>query len=214
MSTTTTNPARGYHYYHCTSRMRNGDDACSLRKTYRADGVEADVWSFVSGLLKDSDRLRAGLETMIQQERKRLRGDPEAQAAIWLSRLAEVDRMRSSYQDQQAAGFMTLEELGEKLSLLENTRKTAQRELETLSGHRERLEELERDKNVLLESFADMVPSSPDALTAEERNRIYRMLRLKVLAGEDESIKMSGILGTKEPDFKSRGNDTSTLRPS
>jgi site-specific DNA recombinase len=214
MSTTTTNPSRGYHYYRCTSRMRNGDDACSLRKTYRADGVEADVWRFVSGLLKDPDRLRAGLETMIQQERERLRGDPEAQATIWLSRLAEVDRMRSGYQDQQAAGFMTLEELGEKLRLLENTRKTAQRELEALCGHRERLEELERDKSVLLESYADMLPSPLDGLTAEERNRIYRMLRLKVLASEDKSIEISGVLGTKEPDFKSWGSDISTRRPS
>jgi site-specific DNA recombinase len=213
MSTTTTNPARGYHYYRCTSRMRNGDDACLLRKSYRAHRVEAGVWSFVSGLLKDPDRLRAGLETMIQQERERLRGDPEAQAAIWLSRLAEVDRMRSSYLDQQAAGFMTLDELGEKLKLLENTRKTAQRELEALNGHLQRLEELELDKNTLLESYADMLPDALDELTPEERHRVYRMLRLKVLAGEDKSVEISGVFGN-EPDL-SRGKVTSaTLRPS
>jgi hypothetical protein len=151
---------------------------------------------------------------MIQQERERLRGDPETQATIWLSTLAEVDRMRSSYQDHQAAGFVTLEELEEKLRLLENTRKTARCELEALSGYRERLEELELGKNVLLESHDGVLPSSLDGLTAEERNRIYRMLRLKVLAGEDKGIEKSGSLGTKKPDFRSWGTDISSRRPS
>src|SRR5215218_5586916 len=57
-----------------------------------------------------------------------------------------------------------------------------------LSEHRERLQELERDKKTLLESYADMLPDALDGLTAEERNRIYRMLRLKVRASEDKSI--------------------------
>ena len=83
-----------------------------------------------------------------------------------------------------------------------------------LSEHRERLQELERDKKTLLESYADMLPDALDGLTAEERNRIYRMLRLKVRASEDKSIEISEILSNKKPSLKPRGNDTLTPRPS
>jgi hypothetical protein len=38
------------------------------------------------------------------------------------------------------------------------------------------------------------VPEALDALTAEERHRIYKMLRLEVLAHPDTSLEVSGAL--------------------
>ncbi|CAA9447775.1 MAG: hypothetical protein AVDCRST_MAG01-01-4267 [uncultured Rubrobacteraceae bacterium] len=38
------------------------------------------------------------------------------EAAGWAEKLHECDLLRSAYQDQQAAGLMTLGELGSKLS--------------------------------------------------------------------------------------------------
>jgi chromosome segregation ATPase len=61
--------------------------------------------------------------------------------------------MRSGYHDLAAKGLMTFEELEEKLRGLEETRKTAERELEALRSRRERVEELEQDKETLLESY-------------------------------------------------------------
>ena len=82
-----------------------------------------------------------------------------------------------------------------KLAALEETRKTARRELKALSRRREKIEELERDKNALLESYVDMVPEGLDTLTLEERHRLYKMLRLRVVLGPGTPPEVSGTFG-------------------
>jgi hypothetical protein len=86
--------------------------------------------------------------------------------------------LRRAYQDQQAAGLMTLEELGERLGGLEDTRKLALAGLEAITARRERIEDLERDRDTLLEEMAAAVPGALDGLLPDEKNRVYRMLRL------------------------------------
>jgi hypothetical protein len=80
------------------------------------------VWRFVCELLKDPDRLRAGIEVLIEQEREAGRDDPGREVRLWEEKIAECSRLRSAYQDQQATGHMTLEELSAKLAELEGTR--------------------------------------------------------------------------------------------
>lgn len=63
---------------------------------------------------------------LIEQARGELHGDPDHETKVWLEKLAEIDRMRSGYQDLVAKGLMTLEEPGEKLQDLQETRKTAE----------------------------------------------------------------------------------------
>ncbi len=41
-----------------------------------------------------------------------------------------------------------------------------------------------------------MAPEAPDILSPEERRRLYRMLRLKVIANPDRSLEVSGALET------------------
>ncbi|MDP8939773.1 MAG: hypothetical protein M3N10_05695 [Actinomycetota bacterium] len=55
---------------------------------------------------------------------------------MWADQVAECVRLRTAYQDQQAAGFMTLKELGERLQKLEDTRRIAEAELEVLDAHK------------------------------------------------------------------------------
>jgi hypothetical protein len=71
-------------YYRCRKRNRDGAEACSHKTNHRADKVEPLVWSFVSALLKDPERLAAGLEEMIEAERSSLRGDPDREAEALL----------------------------------------------------------------------------------------------------------------------------------
>jgi DNA-binding FadR family transcriptional regulator len=85
-----------------------------------------------------------------------------------------VGREGGAYQDQQAADLMTLAELGSKLEELESTRQMAEAEIAALAAQ----EELERDRDALIEFYAGAVPEALDRLDGEERNRIYRMLRL------------------------------------
>jgi site-specific DNA recombinase len=139
-------------YYRCRKRNRDGAEACSHRKCHRADQVEPRVWDLISGLLKDPGRLKAGLEEMIEQERAGLRGDPDQEAKSWLAKLAEVDQERRGYLRLAAKGRLTDEELDEALAELEDARETAEKELRAVRARREVLENLERDKDALLES--------------------------------------------------------------
>ena len=53
---------------------------------------------------------------------------------------------------------MTDDDLGEALADLEDTRATTEKELKIIRGRQAALEELERDRDTLLESYAAMVP--------------------------------------------------------
>jgi site-specific DNA recombinase len=181
-----------YDYYRCSNRDRYGLEACANSHKPRADKLEPEVWGFVSNLLKSPDVLRTGLERLIEEERSVARGNPNGEAEVWANKLAEVDRKRSSYQDQQAEGLITLDELRSKLAVLEETRSTARRELAALKEHRERIEHLEQDANALLEHYASMVPEALDGLTPEERHRVYRMMRLKVTMYADGLAEVTG----------------------
>jgi hypothetical protein len=91
-----------------------------------------------------------------------------------------------------AEGLITLEELRTKLAGLEEARATAERELGTLKSRREKLEALEQDKEVVLETYARMAPEALDSFTPEERHQFYRMLRLRVVVQPDGTTQVSG----------------------
>ena len=94
-----------------------------------------------------------------------------------------------------AEGFITLEELGEKLADLEDTRKVAERELRAVRDRAERVAQLELDKETLLASFAGGLPAALDDLAPKERQRAYRMLRLRVDVAAGGSLDVSGVFG-------------------
>jgi site-specific DNA recombinase len=183
---------RRYYYYRCVNRWQYR--TCEHDKSHKAADLEAEVWGLVSGALKDPEQLRADLDTMIEQQISAgRRGDPEREAATWLENLADVDRKRSAYQDQQAEGLITIDELRAKLTSLEETRKTALRELEALRNHQEHIAELEADRDALLESYAEIAPDALDSLTAEQRRRFYRLLRLEMPLAPDGSLEVRGV---------------------
>jgi len=153
------------------------------------------VWDLISGLLKEPERLKAGLEEMIEQERAGLRGDPGQETQTWLEKLSEVDQERRGYLRLAAKGRLTDEELDEALAELEATRETAEKELRAIRARREVLEALERDKDALLESYARMTPAALDTLSPAERHHVYKMLRLTVEVSDDGSLDVTGVLG-------------------
>jgi hypothetical protein len=121
----------------CWTQWDNG--SCPHNKQHRAEDVERLVWGSVRELLGNPKRLRADLERMIEMERAATRGGPDWKAKAWHDKLAEAERKRSGYLDLAADGIMRREELMEKLSTLEELRKTAEEELEVLRSRRERL---------------------------------------------------------------------------
>ena len=192
----TTNPNGKYlyHYYSCHKRRELRQRGPCRQRSLRASEVEPVVWDFVSGLLKAPERIRAGMNALIDQERAASSRSPGEEATVWAKKIEQCDRLRSAYQDQQAGGLMTLEELGSKLKGLEETRKLAQAELAALETREKRVRELEKDRDALLESWASAVPKALDGLTGQERNQVYRMLRLEVTP-TTEGFRVTGALG-------------------
>jgi hypothetical protein len=136
--------------------------------------------------MKDPGQLREDLERMIELKRQSLRGDPDREAKAWLEKLSEVNRKRAAFQDMVAEGLITFDELRAKLAALEETREIAERELAALKGQSESLEQMERDKDAVLEHYVILAPEALDSLDPEERRRLYNMLRLRVFAYPDE----------------------------
>jgi site-specific DNA recombinase len=180
-----------YHYYTCVRRRKRGRLCTCTQKSLAAIDAESTVWGFISDLLQDPRKISAGMETLIGQERATGPQEPVKEARLWQQKIAECVHKRSAYQDQQAVGLMTLEELGSKLQELDDARRLAQAELEALTRRQEHLEQLEEDREALLESMAEIVPDALEDLTPEERNKIYRMLRLEVTPLE-EGYEVSG----------------------
>ena len=134
------------------------------------------------------------MAALIDRERGFAVQRPAEELAAWAEKLEECDRLRSAYQDQQAAELMTLEELGSKLASLEETRKLARAELAAVRAREARVEEREKDRDALLESWAGAVPEALGGLTGQEKNKLYRMLRLEVTPTA-EGFDVTGALG-------------------
>jgi SMC interacting uncharacterized protein involved in chromosome segregation len=146
MRTLTTKSGDGptYHYYTCGRRRTLGKMCSCTQKSLRSSEVEPPVWDFVSDLVTDPEKIRAGMEALIEQERASEPRDLDREAKVWTKKLAEYTHLRSAYQDQQAAGLMTLQELGAKLEKLKEGRKEAERELMALRSRQQHVESWRR----------------------------------------------------------------------
>jgi site-specific DNA recombinase len=198
---TTTNNTKSkklYHYYKCFRRSDYKRGMCD-QKAIRAERVETAVWEFVSILLKDPERIRAGMDRLIEQERNTRRGDPAREAEAWAQTIAECICVRGAYQDQQAAGLMTLEELSSKLSELEERRLHAENAIAALRDSQERVMALEKDRDALIEAYSETVPEDLEHHTGDERNTLYRMLQLEVTPTPQGFYKVVGAFCSAEP---------------
>jgi hypothetical protein len=181
-----------YYYYRCIQHRKHGAAGCSNHRSFNAPLIEQRVWDLVCGVLTEPEELREDLERMIELECEGTR-DPERKANASLEQLTKIDRKRSAYQDQQAEGLITLEELRAKLAGLMDAKETIRHELEAINGHREKMAQLERDKNSLLEHYAAIAPEALETLTPEERHHTYRMLRLRAYVFPDGDLGVNGV---------------------
>lgn len=180
-------------YYRCREANRR-KETCSNNRSIRSDAAHPAVWDLVSGLLSDPDRLRKGLDAMIDAQRDDLRGDPEGESRALLEKLAVLDRRRGGYLDLAAEGLMARDELRVKLAELAEARESAERGLAAVEGRKERLERAERDRDAVLEHHVRFVPAALDAFSPEERHQLYKLLRLEVLGYPDKSLEVSGAV--------------------
>ena len=151
------------------------------------------MWDLVSGLLKVPEKLAAGMDRLIEQEAAWRADGPDRESEILLGKVSESTRLRAAYQDQQAAGLMTIEELAAKLEELEHVKALAQAELANLSERKRRVEELVRDKEAVLALRSGAVVRGLDELSPDEKYEVYKLLKLEVTP-TPEGMEVSGAL--------------------
>jgi hypothetical protein len=82
MGTRTAESKEGlFHYYVCKRSPAARKIGECAQRCVRATRVEDIVWRFVSELLNDSDRIKAGIEELIEQEREAGRDDPNKRSS-------------------------------------------------------------------------------------------------------------------------------------
>jgi uncharacterized protein with von Willebrand factor type A (vWA) domain len=143
---TTTVSSKGL-YYRCRKRIMYGKGICGMKKYLRADLVEPLVWEGVSEILGEPERLRCGLQKMLEREQEASGVDREEEAHVWREKLSEIGRQRANFQELAAEGLMTKQELRSKLDNLEQARDTAERELRLARERSERLSASRRTQN-------------------------------------------------------------------
>ena len=81
------------------------------------------------------------------------------------------------------------------LSDLEEAHKSVERELHIVRNRLERVEQLERDKEVLREDYLGIAPEALDSLTREERHDFYKLVRLRVVIYPNCDLEISWVGG-------------------
>ena len=161
-------------YRRCSRRRSNGREACANRRGLNVRGVESAVWEFIRSFPEDPERLRRGVERLLEREGRLLGPDAaEEEARTWAQRLEQVERKRSNFQDMAAEGLITFDELGIKLEGLEEIRREAARHLEEIGRPIQRLEALRQGTQNLVDSYTQIVPEALEVLPSETRHRIY-----------------------------------------
>lgn len=180
------------HYYRCSKvHVSYAQSFCANRKCHRADRLEPLVWRHVFDMMRNPEQLRDDLDRMIELEEKNTRGEPGKEARTWAERITELAEKRARYQEMAASGLITFDELKEKLADLDESRKTAERELEALEHRGAYIEELKRNRDALLDSLVIEAPEALESLTPEERHQFYKLLKLQAHVHTDGTVEIS-----------------------
>jgi len=212
-----------YRYWRCPFHSDMNRGKCPSRIRLRVGDVEEVVWEFVGGFLAEPWVMLDGVDDLIGLEREKLRGDPEAEQRELRATLETLVRRRTAYQDQQAAGLMTMDELKAKLGDIAEDREGILRGIEACVHRGERIRELVAlreslqrragawgglmDKHPDLgdhvvgdppwasDPFAAAGRESLEACTPQQRREHYLSLELRVDVRSPEELEISGIFG-------------------
>ena len=188
-TTSSGTPTNDYFYYRCRSRY-NVKSGCTNGRGVRADALEREAWERVSSALRHPDRLRTGLEKMIESRKESLMTMPDGQIARWAAEVQKAKAKRAPYQDQEAEDLMTREELRTKLTKLDETVGLAEAEIDKLKGHEKAIRELQKSGEELLEHYTRLVPEELEDLSTAERRHVHQLLQIEVWVPYEGEIRI------------------------
>jgi site-specific DNA recombinase len=189
--TTPPSPTKRCFYYVCKAPYKKGPEFCTTTRTRKASDLEERVWSEVRAYLEEPERLRADLDRAIELERGE-RGDPNREAKAWAQRIAEADSKRARLQHAYADGVLSLEDLRERLAEFDGEKATAERELAAVRDRAGRVQDLERDRDAVLEGLVGDAAKALDGMSPKQRHRFYKMLRIKVHIDAEDNLEITG----------------------
>jgi hypothetical protein len=205
---------RIYRYYRCPCHQSTRRGTCSAPVNVPAQRAEEAVWRFVTELETEPGRILEWLERKIEAERRLLETDPEKELRKLWSAMDATVVQRSRYQDQQAHGLMTIEELRGRLEDLAEERTRLERELEACANRGDELRNLEEMRDLYAEAIKPgkrgwlMRNALADGQTVLRmkmlkgtegplRRRRYEALRLEIKAVARDELELRGIFGSE-----------------
>jgi len=201
---------KAYRYYVCNARKRD-KRLCPYGASWNADKLERCVALRVESLLQDPDAVQLKLDHAIEEVSAT---DPTP----WLRKVEECDRRRAAYQDQQADGLMSLEELRSKLDGLAQEREFAVSRLRDSSERDERAKTLKATKDSLLGIYKNGILY--DGLLyfdSTMRREIYEALQLTGTLSADDMVLKTEVTEyalklTKAAQVWAEGQEGTVLR--
>ena len=122
---------------------------------------------------------------MIEKERKPSVVEDDAS---WLRRLAEIDVKPERLLDLRLDGDITPEQFRVRSTELKDAHRAVEDQLEAARSRLFRLKDIERSKDALVSHYTSLVPQGLADLSSEERNQVYKTMRLRVFAHRDDTL--------------------------
>jgi hypothetical protein len=153
------------------------------------------VWEFVSDVLKNPTRLKRGLDELVRQEKELVGRRHGEDDKTWFKKLADLEIQEERLLDLYLENKLDVDRYDRRLTQIRQARKAVEEELARIEGRAARLDRLERDSEALLNHYARIVPEHLGNLEPAERNHVYKLLKLTVLAHQNGSLELSWALG-------------------
>jgi hypothetical protein len=171
-------------YYVCPAKINESSAACENRY-YRAELLEEYVCKGVGDLLRHPTELLRAINEKIEAE-KSIARDPGRELATLGGQLEALSVKRSRYLDLYADGPIAKDELGEKLSRLDEDRKSIEAAIASTRDRRDNVERLETQKSVVLLTYSSLAAFALEEFNPEHRRDVYERVGLRVTVHKDQ----------------------------
>jgi Recombinase zinc beta ribbon domain len=188
-NTTSGKTGKRSFYYVCPVKINELSAACENRY-HRAEWLEEYVCKAVGDLLRHPTELFRAIDERIEAERSIAR-DPSRELAALGRQLEALAAKRSRLLDLYADGeIVTKDELGEKLSRIDEDRKTVEAAIASARDRRDNVERLETQKSVVLLIYSALAAFALEEFTPEHRRDVFERVGLRVAVHKDRPPKI------------------------
>ncbi len=179
---------RKYAYYVCQSRRKWGPEACLTGPRLPAGSAEMEVARWAEGILDDPVKLAARMDAAITKAQGAASTPAITERAL-AEAITALDAKRERLVDLAADGLLGKDELARRLSALDGERLTLEAELARARASTGRVEELVRQKEILLVAFGTGLRRGIGWMPPQLRREVYEALGLSITVAADGGMR-------------------------